>query len=229
MNLSTNPPYFAPYPGFFYKAHLSDCFVILDDVQFPRRTTWISRNRFKNDQGTLWMTIPVLKKGLGLRKISEVRICRAENREKKHLRSFYQAYAHAPWLSDHIGLMGQVLSPDYDRILDVNLAIIDHIIDYLGIGTRMVKMSELGVSGKGARLIIDICKTMGADRFLVQSSALSYYDPAEFKAEGIALIAFKKPEYIYPQLWGDFIENLSILDMLFTCGRKSREILLKQG
>jgi len=77
MILSTNQPYFAPYPGFFYKAHLSDCLVILDDVQFPHKTTWISRNRFKNDQGTFWMTIPVLKKGLGLQKISQVRICHA--------------------------------------------------------------------------------------------------------------------------------------------------------
>jgi len=53
----------------------SDVFVILDNVQFPRATTWITRNRFKNDQGTLWMSIPVWKKGLGLQKLNEVRIC----------------------------------------------------------------------------------------------------------------------------------------------------------
>ena len=88
MIISTNQPYFAPYPGFFYKAHLSDYFVILDDVQFPRKTTWITRNRFKNDQGTLWMTIPVRKKGLGLQKISEVRICHAGNWKKSICAAF---------------------------------------------------------------------------------------------------------------------------------------------
>ena len=36
----------------------------------------------------------------------------------------------------------------------------------------------------------------------------------------------KKPEYIYPQMWGDFIANLSVLDMMFTCGAKVREIVL---
>lgn len=226
MILSTNQPYFAPYPGFFTKAHLSDCFVILDDVQFPRKTAWISRNRFKNDQGTLWMTLPVRKKGLGLQKISDVRLCHAGNWGKKHLRSLESAYAHAPFLRDHIGVMERVLSAAYDRILDVNLEVIAHIMHCLGIGTRMVRMSELGVTGKGALLIVDICKSVGARQYLVQTSALAYYDPELFNAHGIELVAFKTPEIIYPQLWGGFVANLSTLDLLFNCGGKSRDILL---
>jgi hypothetical protein len=89
MIVSTNQPYFAPYPGYFHKAYLCDCLVILDDVQFPRKTTWITHNRIKNDQGTLWMTIPAYKKGLGLQQIRQVRICHAGNWKKKHLNSFY--------------------------------------------------------------------------------------------------------------------------------------------
>ncbi len=72
MMISVNQPYFFPFVSFFYKAYLSDNFVILDDVQFPRGTTWITRNRFKNSQGNLWMTVPVIKKGLGLQKINAV-------------------------------------------------------------------------------------------------------------------------------------------------------------
>ncbi|MGD9090852.1 MAG: WbqC family protein, partial [Desulfobacterales bacterium] len=64
MIISTQQPYFIPYPGFFYKAWQSDVFVILDTVQFPQGTTWTSRNRLKNDQGALWLTVPVWKKGL---------------------------------------------------------------------------------------------------------------------------------------------------------------------
>ncbi len=227
MIVSTNQPYFAPYPGFFYKARLSDYFVVLDDVQFPRKTTWITRNRFKNDQGALWMTIPVQKKGLGLQNISAVRICHTGNWKRKHLQSFKSAYANAPFLQDHLGLMERVLSERHDRILDLNLEIIAYILGYLRIETRMVRMSELGVAGKGAPLIFDICKSLGATQFLVQSSALAYYDAAQFESRGLELISFKKPEYIYPQMWGDFIANLSVLDMMFTCGAKAREIILR--
>jgi hypothetical protein len=75
-------------------------------------------------------------------------------------------------------------------------------------------------------VIIDICKSLGSTQFLVQSSALAYYDPSRFISEGLELVSFKKPEYIYPQMWGDFIANLSVLDMMFTCGAKVREIVL---
>jgi hypothetical protein len=66
MIVSANQPLFAPFPGFFSKAYLSDTMVILDDVQFPRGFTWITRNRFKNDGGPLWITILVWRKSLGL-------------------------------------------------------------------------------------------------------------------------------------------------------------------
>jgi hypothetical protein len=72
MVISTSRPYFAPFPGFFSRIYHCDVFIILDNVQFPRGTTWITRNRFKNDQGILWMTVPVWKKGLGLQKINDV-------------------------------------------------------------------------------------------------------------------------------------------------------------
>lgn len=226
MIISANRPYFAPYPGFFYKAHLSDYFVILDDVQFPRKTTWITRNRIKNDQGTLWMTIPVWKKGLGLQQISKVRICQTGNWKKKNLRSFQSAYAHAPFLQNHLNLIEQIFSLQYDFLLDLNMEIINYILGFLRIETRIVLMSELGISGKGTPLIIDMCKSLGATQFLVQSSALAYYDPPQFQSVGLELVSFKKPEYIYPQMWGDYIANLSILDMMFNCGAKSRDIVL---
>jgi hypothetical protein len=198
----------------------------LDEVQFPRRTTWITRNRFKNDQGTLWMTVPVWKRGMGLQQIRNVRICHTGNWKKKHLRSFQSAYAHAPFLKDHINLMEQAFSGQYDFLIDLDMAIINYVMDLLKIETKIVLMSDLNVYGKGTPLIIDICKSLGADQFLVQSSALTYYDPSQFESAGLELVSFRKPEYIYPQMWGDFIANLSILDMVFTCGGRSRDIVL---
>lgn len=126
--LSANQPYFAPFPCFFYKAHMSDIFVILDEVQFPRGTTWLTRNRFKNDQGTLWITIPVWKKGLGLQKIHEVRICHEVSWARKHLASIRNAYAKAPYFADHRHFMEEVFSRKFDRLIDLNLYMINYLI-----------------------------------------------------------------------------------------------------
>ena len=105
MMISANQPYFAPFPGFFHKALLSDVLVLLDEVQFPRGTTWISRNRLKNDQGALWLTIPVWRKGLGQQNINQVRICYERDWPRKHLDSLKSAYGNAPYFGDHLRFM----------------------------------------------------------------------------------------------------------------------------
>ena len=226
MILSANQPYFSPYPGFFYKAHLSDIFVILDAVQFPRGTTWITRNRFKNHQGTLWMTIPVWKKGLGLQRIDRVRICHEGRWAKKHVESLKNAYEKAPYFEDHLEFVESLFSSDMEKIADLNLQIIRYLLDQLHIETKLVLLSELGIETGGDRLLIELCEELGADRFLTQKGVKKYLDESLFQDTGIELAYFKPPSPIYPQLWGSFIPNLSGFDLLFNCGPKARDVLI---
>jgi hypothetical protein len=225
MILSAAQPYFAPFLGFFYKAHLSDVFVILDEVQFPRGTTWITRNRFKNDQGTLSLTIPVWKKGLGLQPISAVRIYREGRWEKKHLESLKNAYARAPYFEEHGEFISHMFSGAFEKLLDLNMAIIHHLLEHLEVHTRVVLLSELNIPETGERRLVEICKRLDASRFLAQGAAKKYLNAALFQEAGIALDFVTPPSPVYPQLWGDFIPNLSAFDLVFNCGPKAPEIM----
>ena len=133
MIISTYQPFFSPFLGFFYKAHLSDIMVILDDVQFPRGSSWLNRNRFKNDQGILRITIPVWKKGRGLQKINQVEIYPEGNWRKKHLISLKTAYAHAPHFHEHLGFIEEMFADKYEELIDLNLVIIRYLIRHLSI------------------------------------------------------------------------------------------------
>jgi WbqC-like protein family len=226
MILSAYQPYFAPYPGYFYKAFRSDLFVLLDEVQFPRGSTWISRNRFKNHQGALWITIPVWKKGLGLQKINEVRICHQGRWHKKHLESLKAAYAKAPYFEDHVDFITEMFSREYECLADLNLAVIRYLMKALHIETRISCLSELGISSTGPRRLAEICRKTGASQFLAQSAARKYLDEKAFLEAGIELTFFNPPSPVYPQLWGDFLPNLSAFDLVFTCGPKAHDILL---
>jgi hypothetical protein len=228
MIISANQPYFSPFPGFFFKACLADALIILDEVQFSQGTTWISRNRFKNDQGAWWMTIPVWKKGLGKQNINRVRICYEGRWPHKHLASLKSAYGKAPYLQDHLGFLEELLAMRNERLIDLNLAIIRYCMDCLQINTRLVLLSELGVQERGAPLLIQLCKALGASAFLAQSQAIKYLDKDLFRQKGIELRFFRYLPPTYPQLWGDFLANLSTLDLLCNCGPKAREILLGQ-
>jgi hypothetical protein len=225
MILSAAQPYFAPFPGFFFKAHLSDVFVILDEVQFPRGTTWITRNRFKNHRGTLWLTIPVRKKGLGLQPIHQVRIYREGRWEKKHLESLKHAYARAPYFAAHGAFIGHVFSGAFEKLVDLNMAIIHHLLEHLEVHAKVILLSDLNLSETGDRRLVEICKTLGASRFLAQGAARKYLHAALFQEAGIALDFVTPPSPVYPQLWGDFIPNLSAFDLVFNCGPKAPEIM----
>ncbi len=226
MILSTSRPYFAPYPGFFSRVCRSDIFVVLDSVQFPRGTTWITRNRFKNDQGTLWMTVPVRKKGLGLQKINDVRICHDSHLPAKHLKSLKQAYGKAPYFSEHLPFLNDIFSAGVERLLDFNMAILRHLMRWLGADTEVRSLSELNISTRGKALLLDICQYFRASSYLAPGAAGNHLDPRLFKKAGIEL-AFHKPKpCIYPQLWGDFLPDLSAFDLVFNCGPKAREMIL---
>jgi hypothetical protein len=226
MIVSANQPYFFPYPGFFYKIYFSDVFVVLDDVQFPRGTTWTTRNRFKNHRGSLWMTLPVKKKGLGLQKISAVRICHDGRWAKKHLESLKNAYANAPYVKDHFNFLEEIFATKFEKLIDLNLKIIRYLMKHLQIDTKIILLSELEIKAKGDKLLIEMCRRLGASQFLVQDAARKYLDADRFKEAGIRLTDVTPPSPVYPQLWGSFISNLSALDLILNCGSKAHDIMI---
>jgi len=227
MIVSAYQPYFAPFPAFFSKALRSDVFVLMDSVQFPRGMTWLTRNRFKHQQGILRMTIPVWKKGLGLQRINEVKICYEEPWPRKHLTSLMTAYAKAPFFEDHVEFVEKIFSGKFDKLIDLNVMIIKNSMEYMQVSAGLLLLSELGIEEKEPWLTVEICKKLGASRFLVQKSAEKYLNTDAFQKAGVELTFFNPPSPVYPQLWGQFVPNLSIFDLLFNCGPKAHDILIK--
>ncbi|MEA3358205.1 MAG: WbqC family protein [Thermodesulfobacteriota bacterium] len=225
MIVSTYQPFFAPFPGFFQKAHLSDVMVILDNVQFPQRTTWLTRNRFKNEQGVLWVSVPVWRKGLGLQSINKVKICWEGRWRRKHLESLKSSYANAPYFEDLVGFIERMFSGQFENLIDLTMAIIMYLKEQLMIDTQLVLLSALDVKGKGNELLVNICRKLKSFDYLAQSSAKKYINQELFSSSGIRLHFFSPHSPVYPQLWGEFIHNLSAFDLLFNCGEKSHEIL----
>jgi hypothetical protein len=177
----------------------------------------------------LWLTIPVWKKGLGLQKIEAVRICHAGQWARKHLASLEHAYGNAPYFADHVDFIREIFAARFDRLVDFNAAIVRYLVRQLAVETKLILLSEVGIRETGIRLLIEICNHFGASTYLAQKSAGPYLDDKAFQKAGIRLQFFKPPAPIYPQLWGDFIPNLSTFDLLFNCGPKARDILLNQS
>jgi len=225
MIVTTHQPIFLPWPGLFFKAMKADCIVLLDDVQFPQGRGWVNRNRLKNEQGELWLTVPVWKKGRGLQIIREVEICNETEWRKKHLQGIRQSYANAPYLKEYFPILESIYRENNRLLIELNLNIIKFFWGALALKTELYLQSELGVAGKGTELIINICKHLQADTYMTFPIVEKYLDIFQMDQSGIQIkfSSFHPP--VYPQLWGEFIYNLSTLDMLLNCGEKSRDII----
>ena len=67
---------------------------------------------------------------------------------------------------------------------------------------------------------MDLCKQMGASEYISGPSAKNYIDENAFAEQGIKVSWFDYSGYPeYAQLWGEFVHGVSILDLLFNCGK----------
>ena len=174
------------------------------------------------------MTLPVRRKGLGFQKISEVRICREGSWSRKHLASLKSACGRAPFFPEHLPFLEELFSGAEGCLLTFNLAIIRYILKCLELKTKLVLLSETGVEAREPELTVELCRRMGAGTFLAQRAARKFLDEEALRRCDVRMKFFVPHAPIYPQLYGDFIANLSALDLLFTCGPKATEILRSQ-
>jgi len=119
-----------------------------------------------------------------------------------------------------------MFSEKNEKLLDLNLALIHYLMKALDIQTKTVLLSDLNVPSSGIRRLVDLCTKLGASQFIAQTPAKKFIDEKLFRDAGVELSFFNPPAPVYPQLWGDFIPNLSTLDLVLNCGPKAHDILV---
>lgn len=226
MIVACHQPNYLPWSGFFYKMMSCDAFVIMDSCQFPRGGSFVNRNRVKTPPSNfLWLTVPVIKKGKGLQPINRVRIDNAVGWSIRHLESLIHFYKRAPYFDDHIEFFRYMYRKRWDSLVTLNIEIINFFKKLLKIETKIHYLSKLKIEGKGTSLLVNISKIMGADIYLSGYGGRKYINERLFKEEGLEVRYYNFRSPIYPQLWGEFLYNLSIIDLVFNCGEKAGEII----
>ena len=221
-------PGYLPWVGFFDLAAKSDIFVILDCVQFDKRS-WRNRNRIRTATGWQWLTVPVLTKGRFTQRIDETMIDNTHNWAHKHLAAIRTCYARAPYLKEFWPLLSEALSRRWERLLDLDMYLIKMIDDAFQLGTNYVMASSLSPSGRKADLILEICKIVGADHYLNGDMGRSYLEPGPFEANGIKLEFHNYTHPIYPQCYDGFESHMSAIDLLLNCGADGRRYILRRA
>lgn len=228
MIVAVHQPQYLPWLGYFDKIAGCDEFVILDNVQYKDRE-FQNRNKIRTKEGAIWLTVPVISKGRGRQIISEVLIDNGFEWERKHLMSLKTSYGHARFFGLHIPFFEKSYGRRWEKLSDLNFHIIEYILKELAVSKKIHFESDLGVSSTKTDRIIDICRKLGADTYLSGAGGREYLEGDKFRESGIRLIYQDFEHPVYAQQFmkdkDDFIPYLSIVDLLFNEGPRSREIL----
>jgi hypothetical protein len=218
-------PGYLPWIGYFDQLSRADAFVHYDDVQYDKHG-WRNRNRIKTIDGqALWLTVPVITRGLAQPLIREVAIDNRLPWARKHIGSLRQAYAKAPFVARYLPAIEDLLQQTWHHLSDLNLAVTQLIASWLGIQTRTVRASNLGITGDRSERLLKICHSFQATHYLTGDAAQDYLDITLFQEHGVQVEWQRYRHPVYPQINGPFLSQLSTLDLLFNCGPDSLAIL----
>jgi hypothetical protein len=213
---------YIPWKGYFDLIALVDEFVLFDDMQYTRRD-WRNRNQIKTPQGIQWLTVPVVVKGKYTQKINETAIDGVDW-ASLHWKAFEQNYRRASCFEEIADWLAPAYStPGLPSNLSVlNRRLIEAVCGYLGIRTRITNSSDYALTEGKTERLVDLCVQAGADEYVSGPAARDYIDASMFTNRGIGLRWFDYSGYRgYPQLWGEFAHGVTVLDLLFNCGRES--------
>ena len=210
---------YIPWKGYFDLIAAVDEFILYDDMQYTRRD-WRNRNKIKTANGIKWITVPVRVKGKYHQLIRETEID-GTDWAHSHWRQIEQNYLKTP----HFKRIASWLEPlyvdqAYTHLSQMNRCFIDAICQYLEIDTRITCSSDYAqVDGKTERLA-DLCVQAGATIYISGPAAKDYIAAEVFESVNIDLTWFDYSGYApYPQMWDDFVHEVTILDLLFNCGK----------
>ncbi len=225
MTVSIHQPNYLPWVGYFNKIKKSDIFVFFDDVQFERGKTYTSRTKILNQGKEQWLTVPVIGKG-ELLDIKDIHCAIQEDWQNKHLRTLANAYQKSAHFEEVYALIKETLEVKHDSLAEYNMKLIMDVMRYLGVETRCVRSSELGVNPelRGLDKIIATIQATECNTYLSGGGAGSrrYIDPNILTENGIELMWQDFTPKEYKQIGGKaFSPNLSIVDLLFSEGRNA--------
>lgn len=214
MILTAHQPAYLPWLGLFHKIAISDVYCYMDNVQYIKED-WINRNRIKTPDGAIMLTVPVHKKGYMKKLISEIEIDNSADWRRKHWLTIINAYKKSPYFKYYSDFFEDTYARDYRYLSELTEIILRFLLKELDIKTKFIKLSDLNISGSKNDLIINICKEEKADIYVFGAMGKDYAEEEKFLVNGISVYFQEYNHPVYPQLWGDFISHLSVLDILF--------------
>jgi hypothetical protein len=178
----------------------SDAQVFLEHHEHYQKGSWRNRCQISGPNGIQMLSIPLKKGKNSGQAIKEVQISYDEPWQRNHWRSIQAAYGNAPFFEHYSDTLLRFYEKPYTFLFDFNLALIDFSLH-------------------SSKIALNLQATDTYQKQVVGLD-LRHADEAIFASKVLP----------YPQVFEDrfgFIDQLSILDLIFCMGPASGQYLAK--
>ena len=210
---------YIPWKGYFDMINMVDEFVLYDDMQYTKRD-WRNRNIIKTQKGLQWLTIPVITKGRFEQKIKDTEVA-SSKWCMEHWNALQINYAKANYFCKYKTRFAELYQrcKDEKYLSKINYLFLIEICNILNITTKITWSQDYILHEGKTEKLVGICKQANASEYISGPAASEYIDQQLFDDAGITLTYMNYSGYReYPQLHGEFVHEVSILDMLFNLG-----------
>ena len=226
MRVAIHQPQYFPWPPYVHKVLSADIFVYLDSVQFSKNGVQ-NRNQIKTAQGALWLTIPV-RNHLG-QLLKDTRVAEP-GATSKHWKTIKTSYARTPGFARWQRELESLLDRETEFLLEAAIDSTEWMLSKLNVRTERIKASEIdGIGGESSKLIASICGALRATSYLTGTGALAYLDERDFAEIGCEVMVQQWKPFTYDQVNGEFVPDLSTLDLLLNCPDEAADLINAAG
>lgn len=225
MRVAIMQPYFFPYLGYFQLIHSVDTFVVYDDVNYINRG-WVSRNNILEQGKTKRISL----EALGASQNKLIKDVRVGQNQRKLIRTISQNYSKAPYFSEVLPLVEGVLLQNVNNLADFLSYGLQRVSAYLGLQRTWCMSSVLQKDNnlRGQDKVLAICQELGATHYINMPGGKTLYDTESFAKLGIQLSFIEPKISAYRQFGGEFVPNLSIIDVMMFNSREQCGQLLQE-
>lgn len=214
-------PYMFPYLNYIRLVVGSDYFVVLDDASHSSSNKWANRNFFLGRDGKRSFTFPIRKFSLGTT-YRDLRYVSSLNENAPFVRdtietvlvalieftSELENYSVAESILEEMLFM-----EDRDSVVRSNLRSVQLILEAACCEQpHYLLSSSLGIEGKGQKRVLEICKQLGATKYINLPGGIGLYDAQEFQQAGVELEFIGKP--VQAEDISSGVSSLSVLQSL---------------
>lgn len=227
MIISIHQPNFFPWMGYFDKVNKSDKFVFLTSSLRSKDDKYLTRTKILNNNSkSQYLSIPLGSKQIPINQLKtpidlrwRVRMLNVIKESYQRTNDFDEVYVE----------IEKLIMKECEYFSDYSINIIRFLISKLNIDTDLCIDTDFDQDfGVSNQRNIAICNRMGGDTYLSGNGAKTYNDRELYKKNSLNLLYQNYTTPKYKQRSNEFISGLSIMDVLFNCGFKETEKLLKQ-